>query len=593
MAFNFLYDYFSGGGILACRIYLGQCFKPKHVELKILPILTGIGLALPFSLGAFGTAITDLRWPSQTFDAMFHYSAIRWILETGDASSLNLAAVATNYSLQEATKGGFYPAGFHSLVALSVTDDIVTATNVVVIVVCSILWPFTVGALATSLRPKSNTFPVFTILAATTFSSFPEQIVSYGVLYPSALAFTLLPLAAITLADLSGRNEVIPFNLRSYCSTVLAVIAVSLTHPSAFFAMFCIALVLLIDLGCRLAWKTIALTKQQIMFLTYSILATSIGVFLILQTQTIQNLMKWKREGRTNIFNASAALIFEPQGRWMGHDFIYFEWFLGAVTLLGIGISLKTPKMRWWVCLWAISAYAFVASAVVNLPFYDFLAPWYYDPPRLRALVVIFAAPLAGVGVQYIFCKLIHLKSISFSKTQRKVALIVVVVGLFFGFNKFGYPGSVARLEANYTPANSTDSNVLATASELDFIKTLPQYINKGEMIVGDPRSGLPLIYALTGLNVAYRHIDGNWSEDFQWIAKNFNGVLSGESTVCKLLKKHNIKYFYADSKLYWPDGPMNTYYRGLTHVNHNPEKMKMLAQKETAALYEISTCNL
>ena len=76
---------------------------------------------------------------SQTFDNIFHLNAVRWILDTGNASSLQFAM----------TSGGarfnYYPVAWHDVISLALQiagrADPVAGTNAMILVAGALVWP--------------------------------------------------------------------------------------------------------------------------------------------------------------------------------------------------------------------------------------------------------------------------------------------------------------------------------------------------------------------------------------------------------------------------------------------------------------------
>ena len=73
---------------------------------------------------------------SQTYDAVYHLNAVRWIIDTGNASSVDFDMVVSN--------GTVYPLGWHTLVVLTMRLSGVTsiplATNAVMCAVAVLVW---------------------------------------------------------------------------------------------------------------------------------------------------------------------------------------------------------------------------------------------------------------------------------------------------------------------------------------------------------------------------------------------------------------------------------------------------------------------
>lgn len=75
---------------------------------------------------------------SQTFDAIFHLNAVRWIVEHGNGSSLTMAMTSGDAA------PSFYPLAWHDLASLVMmttgTSSPAAATNAVIMAVAALVW---------------------------------------------------------------------------------------------------------------------------------------------------------------------------------------------------------------------------------------------------------------------------------------------------------------------------------------------------------------------------------------------------------------------------------------------------------------------
>ncbi|WP_143236790.1 DUF6541 family protein [Actinomyces urinae] len=561
----------------------------------IWPAIAGMLITLPFTVGAFISGIGRPEYPTQTWDGVFHLSAIRWILQTGNGSALNLSAVATSLDQSRASSGGFYPAGFHDLVALTMVGNtnIIVATNAAVIVISCVLWPLAVAQLSSIFLPKSPALPIFTALLAATFSSFPERPASYGVLWPTVYAYALIPLVVIALADWFGRTNQKPMALRTSFIGLLGAIGIAIIHPTGIFVALIAIITLSIDLLARLMARTVKLSRGQLTIFTAGVAGLVGGLYLATSHPAWQTVTNWAREPIGSFKRESFGVIFESQLSWMGYGDAYIDWALGVLTIIGGIVALTVPRMRWLVFTYGIGSYLFVASAVVNIPGYALVSPWYSDPVRLGAIVPLFGAPIAGIGAWFIFNTVMSMVGQIGRKVPARAGLVsVMAVGLIVGTNYLGYYSGSSQLHLNYEFKNESGLNGLVSPEELRFIQTLPKYVREGEVIVGDPRTGLPLVYALTGRDVFYRHVEGQWGTEYLEIGKNFQLATQSDPTVCELLNRHHARYFYTDNIVYWPENPVGAKYDGLEAAHDHTDAFKLVAEGGGAALYEITTCD-
>ncbi|MFT4306905.1 MAG: hypothetical protein QM604_08445, partial [Microbacterium sp.] len=166
-----------------------------------------LAASVAIALVAFAEVASPERI-SQTYDNVFHLSAIAHILDTGDASSLTLRTL-----IETGHAWGFYPAGWHSLVALTAQltgVSVPLAVNAGWIAVCAVVWLPGVAWLAQVLLPNRN--PRVVALVAlplgTAFGAYPYAVLVWGTLYPTFLATALLPVAlALPLATWLPRRR--------------------------------------------------------------------------------------------------------------------------------------------------------------------------------------------------------------------------------------------------------------------------------------------------------------------------------------------------------------------------------------------------
>ncbi len=143
---------------------------------------------------------------AQVYDNIFHLNAIRYILETGNASSLTLGRM-----LSPESGIAVYPSVWHSLAALVAqltNNDVFVSENAVVVAVSAVLWPFACIMLVRGIvGPRVLPLVVAGVLSGG-FWIFPFQLLQWGPLYPNTLSYSLLPLALLVLVGLfkAGRE---------------------------------------------------------------------------------------------------------------------------------------------------------------------------------------------------------------------------------------------------------------------------------------------------------------------------------------------------------------------------------------------------
>lgn len=139
---------------------------------------------------------------SQRYDNIFHLNAIRYVLDTGSASSLTLGRMTD----PEASIA-VYPALWHALgaLALPLTDgSVMVASNVVLLVVGAVVWPASCVFLTRTLLGPSPVALVTAGIASAGFAVLPFSIVDFGPLFPNLLGLSAAPVALAYLVALLG-----------------------------------------------------------------------------------------------------------------------------------------------------------------------------------------------------------------------------------------------------------------------------------------------------------------------------------------------------------------------------------------------------
>lgn len=160
-------------------------------ERKAVLMASGVGLLGAGLLIALqmGTAFIAPENISQSYDNVFHLNAVRWAIDSGNASPLNLGAF---------TGISAYPSAWHamtSLVAMATGASIPVAVNVTNIAIGAIVWPLGSLFLVRQLVGSRLISTVVALIFIPAFTGFPLLMVDWGVLYPNLLSIALLPAA--------------------------------------------------------------------------------------------------------------------------------------------------------------------------------------------------------------------------------------------------------------------------------------------------------------------------------------------------------------------------------------------------------------
>lgn len=572
--------------LLSARRWIPQT---RPLSASMWPVIVGVALAFPFAARPMTLAISDPRMPPQTWDAVLHVNAVRRIIDTGDGSSFTLGAISTMSGTPR-----FYPGGFHDLVALSFHGDVIIAINTAAVVLACIVWPFAVAVLLAALNPRSYLLPIVGAFAAISFTALPTRPASYGTLWPLMAAYVVIPLVLAALVralrDTDGdRASKIVTNFIAGVGTV----ALAIVHPSAFFVITILSLPLIVGALIYHFSGSARLDRVQYVFAWLWFSGILVATIVAWNSTMISAMDKWKRHSFGEVGREILGVIADSQLPEQGYGDALPEWGLALLTVIGVGVAARSSRLRWLVPDWLVACYLAVLAIVVTLPGYSLLAPWYFDPVRLGAMVPIIAAPLVAVGFEGVvgWCGwLIERLRIPGWISTGVAALLLAVLVFEHGAHRFGMGQRYDLLFLNYHFRNENGLNAMISPAELEMQYRLEDRLPEGAKIVGDPRTGAALVYGVTGIETYFPHLDGNWGDEGLQVGQYFD-TLTPHGKICDILRKEGIEYFYTDDLLYWPDNPVAEKYEGLDKMRDQLDQLTLIDSGGGAAVYHIDPC--
>ena len=495
---------------------------------------------------------------SQTYDAIFHYNALQYIHDTGNASSLTLGGLGVT---AEAT---FYPAAWHNTAAMVATvtefSPLVIA-NAMTFILCALVW--TLGCLyfATRLFGHHPAITVSTGLVAACFPAFPFLLSFYGNLFPNTMSIAFLPVLLGMLTEVLGLSHDARIEARTplWLAILLVVGATGLAHPSSVLLALLILLIMLLTVW----WRAVA-GRRPWWIIVLGAVGLVVGGYLLQQIwfagRAGQQASSWKPH-----MTSPGAL-----GEALGPVFpnaMHLPWGLVIVTLLGASVVLRT-RARWVVGAWALMVwmYVLVASSRETMFRYDWTGIWYNDSNRLLALLPLLAVPLAAAGcaaiVKWAAHKLLALvdrvapgkrsgstaddaarTSPAHTLHHSRVAgALGGALAVLIGF--ITLQGAAMTDVVNYgrTEYGMEGPTPLLTPDEQALIERLPDEVPEDAVVFGNPVTGTSLAYAMADVDVLIPHngliADGEASTIVHHLED-----LQTNPDVCPALEKHNVQY--------------------------------------------------
>ncbi|WP_336645094.1 DUF6541 family protein [Microbacterium sp. USHLN186] len=456
------------------------------------------GWVLPAAL-ALGASLTTWRLLSyiqnpagisQTNDAVFHLNAVRFILDSADASSLHVSGVIGG--------AGFYPSAWHAFVALGALISgapIPVAVNMFTLVIGGFIWPLGVAWLT---RCVTSSVPVTAMAAvlAGGLHTFPLLLFQWGVLYPNALSTALLPasIAAVTsLTNWRSEGHRAVSVLRGVLIVAVAGAALTLAQPSGLLPWMAITLLWvsarLISLhgALRRAWLIALLAAAWV----------GVGALWVVLSQGTTGSHWPPFRGKLQAF---LDVLLNGQIR------IPFAIAVSALMFIGLLEALRRSELRWFAAAWLGVSGLYVLVAAFDAPLVRdvILGAWYADPYRIAALAPVVVIPLAALGafvVTRAAARVVHTSVQSPLVIGVALGVLTAMVLSISVFRSVAMPavtqGTFDR-ESRYLAADDAYLN----PDERQLLESLDGLVPAGSRVLGNPSTGTGFGYFLSGIDV-------------------------------------------------------------------------------------------
>jgi hypothetical protein len=508
---------------------------------------------------------------SQTNDASFHLNALRFAVDTGAASPLQLTSMLGAQT--------FYPSAWHVLASLVVQltgAGVEVAANATSIVIAAVVWPLGIAALGRVVGgPLAGATAA---AAAAAIPAFPLLMLQWGVLYPQLLAVALLPAAIAVLARPGGLGTGGRAGWgRPATLVVVALIAIGFSQPSVLLAWAVAALA--IGGGAIAArWRGLSSRRRALAALGLAVALCATLAAWYLFGQSIEGT--WPPT--TGVRTAAVEVL--------ANGFLGYPWALGASLLMLIGIvaALRRPSTRWLALTWLALAGLYVVAAAVAVPaLRAFLVdPWYDDPYRLAALMPVVVLPLAGLGVSAVAGwagRAIRLRAAG-------AWLAVGVVGLV-GVVSLAVAPEIDRRDvfAHRIDANLYRSTATSFLSddERALLERLADSVPADAVVVANPSTGAAFGYALSGRNVIPRTWSPPPSEAYSVLWTSLRDV-AADGAVCPALDAFGARYVldFGPGEVY----PGRWVMPGFDDLDGQPG-FQLIDRQGAATLWRITAC--
>jgi hypothetical protein len=521
---------------------------------------------------------------SQTNDAVFHLNALRWIAETGSASSLDLTGLVGASS--------FYPAAWHaiaSLVALN-TELIPVAVNMVSLVFAALVWPLSIVLFTRAVIARGGA--VISALAAALSAAllaFPMLMFEWGVLYPYAVSLAILPavIAATVLGLRRWGQSPAGQRLRSSLALIavvgfgLAGVVLSQTSSFLIWALF----VVLWASGTALVSEhgsTRPRTSARV--LVGAAWIGLAGAWLLLAYLAGPVLWKAYRSipgaGFDVLFNSHSQLPAAPV--------------MSALLILGISVAVRDSRLRWLVAAWIVVSLLYVVSVATDLPIIKrvLTGPWYGDSFRLAAIVALTVVPLAAIGLEALI-RWLATRPWSLTRDRQRALthLALVIIALAGTISVIVAPVVLLRVAAETDEQSRytlNDRSYLST-DEFALLRRIPSLVPEDAKIIANPSTGASFAYVLAEREIIPRTWAPPQSSAWDVIAADLRGA-ADDAAVCDALAAYGNPTFVLDFGV-GGTGPGEYLMPGMTDFA-GQDGFKEVDREGDASLWQITACD-
>ncbi|MCE7482852.1 hypothetical protein LZG07_13085 [Microbacterium profundi] len=561
---------------------LRQRPRTASIALLVAGLVVGAGLNAARLLTYIGlpTAI------SQTNDAVFHLNALRWVAETGSASSLDLTGLIGGST--------FYPAAWHavaSLVALD-TELIPVAANVVALAIAAVVWPLGIAFLA---RVISRGDVLITALAAALSAgllAFPQLMFEWGVLYPYALSVAIVP-TAVALTIMTARSwagsrgaDRVRASAGSGVAAILAVVATTLSQPSS--VLVWAVLVMLWATGALFAVRRRATPRGRAWIVATIIVGWMAVALVWVVLVYLAGAVLW-RAYRSPLAAAADVLL-------NSHSLLPPAIGMSVLLLVGLVLAARGGRMRWLAIAWAGVSLLYVISVSTDLRVIKRLltGPWYGDSFRLAAIVPIIVVPLAAIGLAAIVRRVATIAATTGVATRRRVPLTLAamaVIAIAGAVSVAVSPVILLRVAAETDEQSRytlNDRSYLST-DEYELLRRLPELVPDDALLIANPSTGAAFAFMLGERDIIPRTWSPPQSTAWDTIAADLRDAGEDEA-VCEALAAYGQPAYVLDFGI-GGTGPGEYLMPGMTDFDDQPGFEEIEARGD-ASLWRITACD-
>ncbi|GHF63916.1 hypothetical protein FHX82_003125 [Amycolatopsis bartoniae] len=553
-------------------------FPPRQPDRRSATTAAVLGLVPAAVLGAVALArgFGEPDSLSETFDAVFHYNAVAYILDSHNASSLTL----TNLGAPGAPDA-FYPGAWHDLVSLVVSTtggSIPVATNLFAAAVALLAWPLSCVFLVRQIFGPSRAALAVTGVVSLGFNAYPWGLLSFGVLWPNLLGMALAPASLGVVLSVCGlAKEDALGRGRAWLLLPVVVVGLALAHPNVLFSLIALSI---FPVGTALIRRALRRPGRGLAEIAVAVAVFLLGWWWAATTPALATVRTMPWPPFTTPRHAVSELLRNATNTY---DSL---WVLSALVLVGFGYCLWRSGLRWLVGGQLLSCVLYVLSAGVNTAATQkFTGYWYNDSHRLAAMVPITAVPLAVAAILL----LTHAIRRGVPKAAPVLVASVLGVVLLAVTGGLYVHSHTTVLAGHYTEAAAKPGSRLVDDRERAFFARIKNEIPADARVAGNPWDGSILLWALADRQVLVPQFGVPETPDRTSVAQHLIDAAT-DPAVCAAADRLDVRYLLIGEEYFWPDSPGPKEYPGLADPGARPG-FQLVDSDGPLKLYRLTAC--
>jgi hypothetical protein len=513
---------------------------------------------------------------SQTFDAIVHLNTVAYAVDTSNASAFHIGLTSDI---------GFYPNGWHTVAALAAEltgASVPVAVNAANIALAAVAWPLSVVALTTALLGERTAVVVSAAALSTGFGAFPLLLMFFGVLYPNAMGYAVLPGGVAVIVQLLHATGLAD-RVRATVLLLVAAAGVGLAHPNAFLGMVVLgAAIAVVDLLTR---AVRARDRRRWVTTAVALLGIAVVLAVLWRVMRTNAEMSVWAPWQTTAQAVGEALLLSPRG---------YTLTITISVLLAMGVFAIVRRPRLLVVaapmLVATVLFVVVSGTAAGNPLRELLTnPWYNDSYRLAALLPAAGIPIAALGAVTIVDAVAGL--LARRRAGRGTRVAAAALGTLVVFSVAVSP-NILRTAADARGAYDLNAtSPLLTADEEALLERLPETTPEDAVIAGSPWTGASLAYAIGDRQVLRKHVFGAIGSDEEYLDNRLN-LIDSDPEVCQVVDRLGVDYVLDfGAQNVWNNPGVGLDRQGLYNLPASSHLVLVDQQGPGARLFRIEGC--